>query len=77
MTRLVQLTRRSSADSGYETDIERGMDFSAPDKLNAMAYNQILWKGVMGSRPYPTARDGQDLRRGRRELLGKYGMGSV
>ena len=29
MTRLVQLTRRTSADQGYESDIERGMDFSA------------------------------------------------
>ncbi len=29
MTRLVQLTRRTSADAGYESAIERGMDFSA------------------------------------------------
>lgn len=29
MTRLVQLTRRPNADSGYESRIERGMDFSA------------------------------------------------
>lgn len=29
MTRLVQLTRRTNADAGYESDIERGMDFSA------------------------------------------------
>ena len=29
MTRLVQLSRRTSADAGYESDIERGMDFSA------------------------------------------------
>lgn len=29
MTKLVQLARRSNADPGYESEIERGMDFSA------------------------------------------------
>ena len=29
MTKLVQLTRRPGADAGYESDIERDMDFSA------------------------------------------------
>jgi metal-sulfur cluster biosynthetic enzyme len=29
MTKLVQLERRSRADVGYESEIERGMDFSA------------------------------------------------
>lgn len=29
MTKLVQLTRRTNADSGYQSDIEKGMDFSA------------------------------------------------
>ena len=29
MTRLVQLTRRTDSQQGYESDIERGMDFSA------------------------------------------------
>jgi metal-sulfur cluster biosynthetic enzyme len=29
VTKLVQLTRRPSADPGYESEIERGMDFSA------------------------------------------------
>jgi YVTN family beta-propeller protein len=52
----------------------RGMDFSAPDKLNAAAYNQILWQGVMGNKPYPKARSGKDLRQDRRKLLEKAGV---
>ncbi len=47
------------------------MDFSAPDKANAVAYNRILWKGVMGNKPYPTARSGKDLSQNRGALLGK------
>ncbi len=49
----------------------KGMDFSAPDKVNAVAYNRILWKGVMGNKPYPTARSGKDLSQNRDALLGK------
>jgi YVTN family beta-propeller protein len=52
----------------------RGMDFSAPDKVNAAAYNQILWKGIMGNKPYPKTRSGKDLRNNREELLKKYGI---
>jgi hypothetical protein len=29
------------------------MDFSVEDKVDALAYNHVLWKGLMGSRLYP------------------------
>ena len=32
-----------------------GMDFSAEDRIDANAFNQILWRGMMGDRPYPAA----------------------
>lgn len=49
----------------------KGMDFTAPDKVDAVAYNRILWKGVMGNKPYPTGRSGKDLSHDRKSLLGK------
>ncbi|HEX7936815.1 MAG TPA: bifunctional YncE family protein/alkaline phosphatase family protein [Paraburkholderia sp.] len=37
----------------YWASVTRGMDFSVEDKLDAVAYNKVLWKGLMKSRPYP------------------------
>jgi YVTN family beta-propeller protein len=37
----------------YWASVTRGMDFSVEDKVDAVAYNKVLWKGLMGSRPYP------------------------
>jgi len=33
----------------------RGMDFSAEDRIDADAFNRILWKGLKGDLPYPSA----------------------
>jgi YVTN family beta-propeller protein len=32
-----------------------GMDFSAEDRIDAHAFNHILWRGLMADRPYPAA----------------------
>ena len=32
----------------------RRFDFSEEDKVDSVAYNQVLWEGLMGGRPYPT-----------------------
>jgi DNA-binding beta-propeller fold protein YncE len=32
-------------------------DFSEEDKVDAVAYNKILWQGLMGNKPYTTGRD--------------------
>ena len=37
-------------------------DFSAEDRLDVDAYNQILWAGTRGDIPYPAARDGRNRR---------------
>ena len=31
----------------------RGLDFSKEDRVDAVSYNKILWKGLMGTKPYP------------------------
>jgi len=33
----------------------KGMDFSHADNVNPDQFNRILWKGLMGGKPYPTA----------------------
>ncbi|HUI54947.1 MAG TPA: beta-propeller fold lactonase family protein [Bryobacteraceae bacterium] len=49
-------------------------DYSEEDKLDTDRFNQALWKGMMGNKPYPTARDGKDLRQNRQALLAQYGI---
>ncbi len=44
---------RSPHDARYWIDRTQRLDFSEEDKVDAVAYNQILWKGLMGGRPYP------------------------
>jgi hypothetical protein len=48
------------------------MDFSEADRVDSAAYNRILWKGMMGNRPYPAGPTGLDLRQNRKELLANY-----
>lgn len=37
----------------YWAAVTRGMDFSVEDRLDAVAYNKVLWKGLMGAKAYP------------------------
>jgi hypothetical protein len=48
------------------------MDFTSEDRFDFASYNRILWKGLMGSQPYPAAPTGIDLRHNRAELLARY-----
>ncbi|HEX4230905.1 MAG TPA: beta-propeller fold lactonase family protein [Bryobacteraceae bacterium] len=59
-------------DAAYWAKATEGMDFSAEDRINFDQYNRILWKGLMGDKPYPEVRSGLDLRQNRAELLKKY-----
>jgi hypothetical protein len=52
-------------------------DFSVADNLSdPEKYNRIIWEGLKGNIPYPTKRDGRDLRKHRALLLRKAGLGS-
>ncbi len=48
------------------------MDFSVEDRIDFDRYNEILWKGLMGNRPYPDESNGKDLRQNRAKLLARY-----
>ncbi len=56
-------------DAAYWEEQTRGFDFSAEDRIDAEQFNLVLWKGLMGEKPYPVERSGSDLRAHRRELL--------
>jgi len=47
----------------------RGFDFSVEDRVPAVPFNQILWKGLAGGLPYPTARSKQDYSHDRATVL--------
>jgi hypothetical protein len=59
-------------DAAYWAEATKGMDFSVEDRLDPKAFNHILWKGLMGPKPYPEISSGLDLRAKRAELLERY-----
>jgi hypothetical protein len=65
-------TPRPTHDAAYWAAATMGMDFSVEDRVDPVAFNRVLWKGMMGSRPYPTDSSGVDLRQSREELLQRY-----
>ena len=44
-------------------------DFREEDRVPTQQFNQIIWEGLMGDKPYPTIRSGIDLRENREALL--------
>ena len=57
-------------DAAYWASKMRGFDFKHSDHLDTARFNRILWEGLKGDRvPYPTTRNGRDLRRNRKSLL--------
>ena len=59
---------KSTHSAKYWARVSKGMDFSSEDKFNFARYNRILWKGLMGNKPYPVASTGKDLRKNRMYL---------
>jgi hypothetical protein len=47
--------------AAYWTRQTRGFDWSQEDRVPAVLFKQILWKGLTGGLPFPAARDQQDL----------------
>jgi YVTN family beta-propeller protein len=47
----------------------RGFDWSKEDRVPAVLFNQILWKGLTGGAPYPAARSGKDYSQNRPAVL--------
>ncbi|HEY3937153.1 MAG TPA: beta-propeller fold lactonase family protein [Bryobacteraceae bacterium] len=63
---------RPKRDSAYWADATKGMDFTAEDRIDFNLYNHILWEGLMGGKPYPTARTRKDLRQNRSQMLQQF-----
>ena len=56
----------------YWARATKGMDFTTQIASIPTDFNRILWKGMMGNKPYPAAPTGMDLRQNREELLARY-----
>ena len=39
----------------YWASVQQGFDFSKEDRVDPELFNHVLWKGVMGNRPYPAS----------------------
>ena len=44
---------KSTHDAAYWDEATRGFDFSREDRVPPGLFNQVLWKGLMGDKPYP------------------------
>ena len=56
----------------YWARATKGMDFTSEDRMDFAEYNHVLWKGLMGNRPYPARPTGKDMRQNREKLLAHY-----
>ena len=63
---------KSTHNAKYWARVTKDMDFSDADRVDAAVYNRILWKGMMGNKPYPAGPTGLDLRQNRENLLASY-----
>ena len=44
---------KPSHDARYWAKATKGMDFTDADRVDSDDFNLILWKGIMGKKPYP------------------------
>ena len=47
------LVPKPTHDAKYWARVTKAMDFSDADRVVPAVYNRILWKGLMGGKPYP------------------------
>lgn len=60
---------RDSQSTVYWARQTHGFDWSQEDRVPAVLFNQIIWKGLTGGLPYPAARNEQDYSRDRAAVL--------
>ena len=63
---------KPAQNAKYWARVTQGMDFTTEDRLNPEDFNRILWRGLMGEKPYPAAPTGIDLRQNRDKLLARH-----
>jgi DNA-binding beta-propeller fold protein YncE len=47
---------KSLHDGKWWANATRNFNFKRPDDLDSAAFNRVLWRGVMGEKPYPVDR---------------------
>lgn len=62
-------TFRDAQSAAYWAHQTRGFDWSVEDRIPAVLFNQIIWKGLTNGLPYPSTRDGRDFSRNRVAVL--------
>src|SRR5260221_2419098 len=61
---------KPSRDAAYWANKTGQFDFTKEDDLgNPETFNRIIWEGLKGKVPYPSERNGADLRKDRRQIL--------
>ncbi len=48
-------------DAAWWEEQTKGMDFSQADRIPTEKFNRILWKGMMGGKPYPALKPGKTV----------------
>jgi YVTN family beta-propeller protein len=66
---LIGPTYHDAQSAEYWARQTRGFDWSQEDRVPAVLFNQIIWKGLTGGLPYPAIRDQQDLSSDRKAVL--------
>ena len=64
-------------DADWWEERTKNFDFSQEDRVDPEVFNRVIWKGLMGDKPYPTNRSGVDLRQHREQLLKSQSTASV
>jgi DNA-binding beta-propeller fold protein YncE len=59
-------------NAAYWARVTRGFDLSDADRVDGGQFNRVLWRGLMGNKPYPDGPTGLDLRENRDQLLANY-----
>jgi DNA-binding beta-propeller fold protein YncE len=61
-------------DARYWAKVTRGLDFSKEDRVDPVAYNRIIWKGLKGDQLYPGDASLAETRKRYKEALKKRGV---
>jgi hypothetical protein len=67
-----QIVPKPAHNARYWARVTQGMDFEQEDRVDPLDFNHILWKGMMGNKPYPATPSKVDMRQNRQEMLGRY-----
>ena len=67
-----QSCNNPTPNAAYWARVTKDLDFDDADLVDGGHFNRILWKGLMGNKPYPATASGKDLSQNREQLLAQY-----